>query len=876
MENFTYNHYIDFSIKEDNDFLEKDKLEVRPNSKIRQAELEEKARERLSKKRQARNKGNLTDGQFQGYKFEKEMWNWLLKLKPQIVNHPGYDLNLDLTGYKIDQSISKPYQETKQTDVFATFSDHVFIVECKATAEGANFSTLKKEMQLLRALMQHKNKRVQKLFGIRSIPVHIVALKGYEISEEQKSEELSNEDGSVIVLTEKERKYIDIVLESSTSEEFALNQFLGFFRNGKPDFNKWVENEKTGTFQKKKFKIAAFSSTSGTGRKQDVFTFSIEPREMLKISTVSHQKAKNIFEFGRSSNKYYQRLLTGKRLQEIGSHLSSNKTPFPNNILVSHRGKRRLTFEPDAIDETTNTGRRPGKLVFDGCPGTFHVIDGQHRLFGYMAVSSKEGGLRDKHRMIVTVFDGLEVGEEADIFLEVNEKSQKVKSDLIMEIEYAAEKESKSNLCNGVIFNLRDDKNSVLYDRIAPAEEKRKKGHQPWDIKPTDLKNILMKCSMIGGDNYERGIFWDTNYNVTATKIAKHINAMLEIIKDRSGYWHNTIPSRYKDNDWYCPDMEKSNRGFLQNILTKGLFKLFDRITIWCEKTYSLSNEELTEKCTEVMKEITQNFNKKTTRERYTYFDMRKKYGQGDQAIELVSSIFLTDFLDEEKYPGLISDIDRARVDTSERASGKEYETAMRKIEELEEQIKEMSGPSEKAQLLEGEFRSKIHFVFEKLFGQKYFSNIHGVFFKEKKLRPKVDKAMDRLAEAESTLVGDPNPEIGLHDHEIEYLEWVDWIDIIAELVNRKEVYSKKYMNVAIKEDLENIIRRVFYCGNVKDIKSCNHKEGTDWMKKYNELRRAGVHRGTARLTPTNIKTLEELEPMVQEKIRLMTDFYML
>ena len=51
MENFTYNHYIDFSIKEDNDFLEKDKLEVRPNSKIRQAELEEKAKERLHKKR---------------------------------------------------------------------------------------------------------------------------------------------------------------------------------------------------------------------------------------------------------------------------------------------------------------------------------------------------------------------------------------------------------------------------------------------------------------------------------------------------------------------------------------------------------------------------------------------------------------------------------------------------------------------------------------------------------------------------------------------------------------------------------------------------------------------------------------------------------
>ena len=150
---------------------------------------------------------------------------------------------------------------------------------------------------------------------------------------------------------------------------------------------------------------------------------------MLQISTVSHQKAKNIFEFGRSTNKYYQRLLTGKRLKEIGHHLQTNKTPFPNKILVSHRGKK-LIFEPDQREsDMTNTGRVPGKLMFDGCPGTFHVIDGQHRLFGYMAVDPKENGLRDKHRLIVTVFDQLTVPEEAEIFLEVNEKSQKVASD---------------------------------------------------------------------------------------------------------------------------------------------------------------------------------------------------------------------------------------------------------------------------------------------------------------------------------------------------------------------------------------------------------------------------------------------------------------
>ena len=140
---------------------------------------------------------------------------------------------------------------------------------------------------------------------------------------------------------------------------------------------------------------------------------------------------------------------------------------------------------------------------------------------------------------------------------------------------------------------------------------------------------------------------------------------------------------------------------------------MFDRITVWCDKKYSLNNDQLTDKCTQILEEITQNFNKRSTRERYSFFNMRQKYGQGDQAIELVGSLFLTEFLDENKYPGLITDIDKARVDTTTKASGKEYEEAIQKIEKLEEQIKEMTGPSEKAQLLEGEFRSKIHYVFE-------------------------------------------------------------------------------------------------------------------------------------------------------------------
>ena len=316
MKETILNHYTDFSVIRNEQFIEKEKLVIWLDDLIRKKELESSASEKLKKKKKSQANDKLTKNQVEGYKFEKEMWQWLLKLKPQIINHPGYDLKLDLSSFKIAEEIYKPFQNKKQTDVLASFNDHVFVVECKATLENANFSRLNKEIRLMKDLIDYKNKRINKLFGLRAIPVHILALKGFKISDEEKAFHLSDPEGPIIILTEKEREYIDVVLDNSECPEFALNQFLGFFRNGKPDFNKW-ELDKKNKFQRKKFKIAAFSSNSGIGKKKNVYTFSIEPRDMLNISTVAHQKAKNIFEFERSSSKYYQRLLTGKRLKVV-------------------------------------------------------------------------------------------------------------------------------------------------------------------------------------------------------------------------------------------------------------------------------------------------------------------------------------------------------------------------------------------------------------------------------------------------------------------------------------------------------------------------------------------------------------------------------
>ena len=106
----------------------------------------------------------------------------------------------------------------------------------------------------------------------------------------------------------------------------------------------------------------------------------------------------------------------------------------------------------------------PGTLIIDACPATFHVIDGQHRLFGYTGVKKKLNGvgIRDTHRVLVTAFENLNVEEEADVFLEVNTNAKPIKPGLVMEIEFSTERVFRRNLATSVVFKLREGKNREI------------------------------------------------------------------------------------------------------------------------------------------------------------------------------------------------------------------------------------------------------------------------------------------------------------------------------------------------------------------------------------------------------------------------------
>jgi DGQHR domain-containing protein len=670
MEKITFTDSFNHSLESTSLIRGDDHQRIREILKLKEIELDE-----------GRNKNQKN---IHGYEFELEIWRFFLSLKPDYISNINTQFKFDLQDYRklnIDDD-ARAHQGSKQTDIVAIFKKHIFVIECKATKNNRSAERLGADIQLFKSLNGHKTKRINKLFGSEYIPVYFFCTKGFNLDSDTQIQNLKK--NNIILFSEEYKSYIDAVLESSGSAEFAFLQLLGFFRAGKPDYNE-IKYDKGGQSSKNPWTIRSFSSHSGQGKKNNVYTFSISPSDMLKISTVSHQKAKVIFEAQAVSAKHYQRLLQKIRLKKIGSYISDTKTPFPNNILVSYRGEKPLTFKPDR-KKNGNAGNVPGKLTFDACPGTFHVIDGQHRLFGYTEVPDRPKGLRESHRLIVTAFEGLDIEEEAQIFLEVNQEAKPVHASLIMEIEYASEKLSLENLCNGVVFLLRDKETSILFHKIQPAEITRGPG-----MKPKGMQTALLPMRMVRGeDSFLESIFWTSqgrswaSMQVAVTNIYNHLNSLLSILEK------------------YNPDKWQKRDGMLQDIFIQGIFVIIDRITIELYKKLPIDDDgsssikKLTGKSKSIFVKLAEGIAAESDDEKDKIFSM-KFYGQGAQAKQYVAAFLIDKYL-KKKMPAIAYPGDEALLRHLKHGnlSAKQAEKMYEHINKLEAALEEFNSHKSK------------------------------------------------------------------------------------------------------------------------------------------------------------------------------------
>lgn len=158
-----------------------------------------------------------------------------------------------------------------------------------------------------------------------------------------------------------------------------------------------------------------------------------------------------------------QREQSKKRIKEIAEYLEKENTVFPNSIIINLSSVSPDKESSDVIKVKRNY------IEFNESDVVAMVIDGQHRLAGFNYVSNmmKKENLMDSFEVIVTIFIGLEVPQQAELFATINGKQKPVNKSILYDLSELTENEYTELMTTHLIvkwFNV--DESSPWFAKI--------------------------------------------------------------------------------------------------------------------------------------------------------------------------------------------------------------------------------------------------------------------------------------------------------------------------------------------------------------------------------------------------------------------------
>lgn len=161
----------------------------------------------------------------------------------------------------------------------------------------------------------------------------------------------------------------------------------------------------------------------------------------------------------RTNDMGYQRALKKNRVTGISQNIKKGEgLSFPNSILISVPDLTSNIVEPEDCPKII-------KIHFPLSYNTCRIIDGQHRLLGFSAVSSET---RQMYSLPVIALQDYDRKKEIKTFVDINSKQQKIDVNLILLLKADLEwkdgtKEQKEKIAVGVAQELN---NSFLRNRV--------------------------------------------------------------------------------------------------------------------------------------------------------------------------------------------------------------------------------------------------------------------------------------------------------------------------------------------------------------------------------------------------------------------------
>jgi DGQHR domain-containing protein len=154
----------------------------------------------------------------------------------------------------------------------------------------------------------------------------------------------------------------------------------------------------------------------------------------------------------------FQRALDERRARDIANYIDSGFGTIPSSIVLSAQPVAALEYR-----RTTRT------LSFAKDKRSFLILDGQHRVFGFMLAESKL-------RVPVVIYNNLTRVEECRLFMDINTKQRPVPNELLLDIKKLAERENAAESQYHDVFDaFHTDSKSPLFGLMSPSERKKGK-----------------------------------------------------------------------------------------------------------------------------------------------------------------------------------------------------------------------------------------------------------------------------------------------------------------------------------------------------------------------------------------------------------------
>jgi len=485
---------------------------------VSQAEQDSYLQEGWQLKRHLKNKVRLSKGKECDELLEDEVW--LL-----FYNMGFAEMNKD-RNFKIQAG---PIQ--KQIDVFAKDGRDAFVVECKASTEDAQVS--RKDIHEISNLKRDIIASIKMKYDDRHIRVSfVIATRGMRWSDD--NENLADKNGILVWKEADLNSYGGLIEHLGVSAKFQIYSVL--FRNKKiPEL--------------KEIKVPAIYGGRGEAK---YYSFIIEPEKLFPFAYV-HRREGAPNEVSDS----YQRMVKKSRLTKIGRFISKGGY-FPNNIIISFTKDRKPTFDRKAkVGDITY-----GILTFPPYYASAWVIDGQHRLYGY---SNNEK--RTKDTVPVLAFESLSPKDQANLFVDINEKQVAITPNLLWDLYpviYADSQEEEHQIKRTISLiarNLNSDSDSPLRNHIA-VPSMPSKGKEITNLTMTTVCEGIKENRLI---NKNETLLFKDDYDSTVNFSCERLKAYFDVIAES-----------------FAEDWEGGNSGLVRsNIGIRILFIIFRQLLLY-------------------------------------------------------------------------------------------------------------------------------------------------------------------------------------------------------------------------------------------------------------------------------------------------------